>query len=216
VVLAASAPAQDSDELLELGAGAGIGSLCVAARIPGCRVFGLEVLPGLVAMAEANARANGMDARVSFACADIFDLPTPWRRNFDHVFCNPPFHGPDGMTPLRAERARALHDKGQLAVWLRAGLKRVRAGGTFTAIIRADRLQEALDALPPTGVAMFPLWPHAGEPAKRVIIQVRKGARAPLVLHAGLVMHEADGGYTREADAVLREGGPLALANPRR
>jgi tRNA1Val (adenine37-N6)-methyltransferase len=216
VMLAASVPAQEGDGVLELGAGAGVASLCVAARISGCRVSGLEVFPELVALAQANARANGVQARVTFACADIFDLPGPWRRNFNHVFCNPPFHGAQGMTSPRAARARALQDKGLLASWLASGLKRVRAAGTFTAIIRADRLLEALDALPPTGVAIFPLWPRAGEPAKRIIVQARKNARTPLRLLAGLVLHEENGDYTRDADAVLRGAGSLALDNPRR
>ena len=192
VVLAASVPAQEGDELLELGAGAGIASLCVAARIPGCSVSGLEVFPELVALAQANAHSNGMDGRVAFACADVFDLPRPWRRPFSHVFCNPPFHGAQGTSSPRTERALALQDKGLLANWLASGLKRVRAGGTFTAIIRADRLQEALDALPPTGIAIFPLWPHAGEPAKRIIVQARKNAHTPTAFSLG------DWRYTRK------------------
>jgi tRNA1Val (adenine37-N6)-methyltransferase len=196
VMLAASVPAQEGDELLELGSGAGVASLCVATRVAGCRVSGLEVFPGLVALALDNARINGMEARVTFACADIFDLPKPWRRSFDHVFCNPPFHGEDGMTSPRAERAHALQDRGQLVVWLTSGMKRVRAGGTFTTI--------------------FPLWPHPGDPAKRIVVQARKNARAPLALLAGLVLHKEDGTYTPDADTVLRGAGSLALANPRR
>jgi tRNA1(Val) A37 N6-methylase TrmN6 len=216
VMLAASVPAEDGEDLLELGSGAGVASLCVAARVPGCRISGLEVFPGLVSVGQDNVRVNGMEERVTFACADVFDLPKQWRRTFDHVFCNPPFHGDNGMSSPRAERAHALQDWGQLVIWLISGMKRVRPGGTFTAIIRADRLQEALDALPPTGVSIFPLWPHAGEPAKRIVVQARKNSRSPLALLAGLVLHQDDGKYTPEAEAVLRGAGSLALANARR
>lgn len=216
VMLAAAVPAEAGDELLELGSGAGIASLCVAARVPGCRISGLEVFPELAILAERNARANELETRVSFVCADIFDLPGVFRRSFDHVFTNPPFHGPEGFASPRIERARALQDRHQLACWLTVGLKRVRAGGTFTAIIRSDRLPETLDALPMTGVVLCPLWPRAGESAKRIIVQVRKNSRRPVELHAGLVLHEQNGNYTREADAVLRSAGSLALGNLRR
>jgi tRNA1(Val) A37 N6-methylase TrmN6 len=83
-------------------------------------------------------------------------------------------------------------------------MKRTASGGTFTAIVRADRLSETLIALPQTGVRLFPLWPRVGQAAKRVIVQLRKGSRAPQELCAGLVLHEEDGTYTGEAELVLR------------
>ena len=61
------------------------------------------------------------------------------------------------------------------------------------------------------GVAVYPLHPHAGEAAKRVIVQVTKASRAPLAMLHGLVLHEADGRYTAEADAVLRGEKGLSL-----
>jgi len=216
VMLAAAVPARDDEELLELGSGAGVACLCLAARVSRCRIVGLEISSGQVDLARRNAAANGMESRIQFANADVFDLPAAWRRSFDHVFSNPPFHGAEGMTSPHEERARALHDDGRLGQWLAEGLRRVRAGGTFTAIIRADRLQEALGAFPATGVTLFPLWPRAGEPAKRIIVQARKNARSPLKLLPGLILHESNGRYAESADAILREAGSLALANPRR
>jgi tRNA1Val (adenine37-N6)-methyltransferase len=56
---------------------------------------------------------------------------------------------------------------------------------------------------------VVPLWPRLGAPAKRIIVMATKGSRAPLTLTAGLVLHRADGGYTAEADAVLRDGAGL-------
>jgi tRNA1(Val) A37 N6-methylase TrmN6 len=127
---------------------------------------------------------------------------------------NPPFHG-EGQTSPDAARARALMDRGTLRDWLEAGLKRTGSGGSFTAILRADRLNEALAALPQTGATMFPLWPKAGEAARRVVIQVRKGARTPFCLLPGLILHQVSGTYTPEADAILRGEAALALVGGR-
>jgi tRNA1(Val) A37 N6-methylase TrmN6 len=44
-----------------------------------------------------------------------------------------------------------------------------------------------------------------------VIVQARKGSRAPFSLLPGLVLHHQDGSWTLEADAVLRRGSALAL-----
>ena len=208
VMLAAAVPARHSQDAFELGAGAGTASLCLVHRVGLISVTGIEIDSALVELANANAARNGMRVCATFITGDALEPPAPYRREYEHVFCNPPFHGEGAASP-DAGRAAALQDGGRLADWLHAGFKRVVAGGTFTAILRADRLGEALAALPEGGVTVFPLWPRAGVAAKRLIIQVRQGSRAPLQILPGLVLHDADGHYTPEADAVLREGASL-------
>ena len=211
VMLAASVPAKSGESALELGAGAGTASLCLAARANGVAVTGVEIDSGLVELARSNAAANSSDCR--FVAADIFRLPPELKHDFDQVFCNPPFHG-DGQVSPDAARNLALSDGGKLSDWLNLGLQRTVSGGFFTAILRADRLAEALSALPLEGVRILPLWPRLGEPAKRVIVQVRKASRAPFALLPGLVLHRENGAWTPEAEAVLRRGAALALTRP--
>jgi tRNA1Val (adenine37-N6)-methyltransferase len=212
VMLAAAVPARSGDTALELGAGAGTVSLCLKARIPDVAVTGIEIDPSLVELANANVAANGFDCR--FVAADIFRLPPELKQDFDQVFCNPPFHGEGQISP-DAARSLALSDGGKLSDWLRLGLQRTVSGGFFTTIIRADRLAQALTALPTEGVSVLPLWPRPGEPARRVIVQVRKASRAPFCLLPGLVLHQEDGASTPAAEAVLRRGAALALSGTR-
>ncbi|MEI9993732.1 MAG: DUF2007 domain-containing protein [Rhizomicrobium sp.] len=204
VMLAAAVPACEGDDVLELGSGAGTASLCLAARLRGVHVTGAEIESAQVTLANGNANANEVGDRVVFVTVDVLDLPGDMKRDYDHVFCNPPFHGAEGNVSPDESRATATHDDGELAAWLEVGVKRTASGGTFTCILRADRLGEALAALPAKGLRIYPLHPREGEPAKRVIVQVRKGSRAALALLRGLVLHTDDGSYTAQADAVLR------------
>jgi tRNA1(Val) A37 N6-methylase TrmN6 len=208
VMLAAAVPATTGQTVLELGAGAGTASLCLAARVPGLSITGVEREESLVTLARNNAAAN--HAGCTFVAADIFALPAELKRDFDHVFANPPFHGEGQLSPDE-RRAAALMDGGQLGDWLKLGLQRTVSDGFFTAILRADRLNEALAALPAKGVSVFPLWPRKGGAPKRVIVQARKGSRAPFSLLPGLVLHHQDGSWTPGAEAVLRRGSALAL-----
>lgn len=212
VMLAAAVP--EGATALELGAGAGTASLCLASRLPAIAVTGLEIGPELVRLATENAAANGLQGRVHFAAANVFALPLEFKREYDCVLANPPFHG-EGQASPDGVRARALMDRGSLGDWLQAGLKRTRSGGAFTTILRADRLNEALAALPMTGISVLPLWPKAGDPARRVLIQARKNSGAALRLLPGLILHEETGTYTREADTILRGEAALALGVPR-
>ncbi len=204
VMLAAAVPANTGNSILELGSGAGTASLCLAERVPGVTVAGAEIDSELVGISNGNATANGLGARVVFVTVDVLDLPVDMKRDYDHVFCNPPFHGTEGESSPDEARAMATHDDGLLAQWLAIGVRRTMSSGTFTCIIRTDRIGEALNALPSTGVRIFPLWPRSGEAAKRIIIQVRKGSRAPLQLLSGLVLHQDDGAYTPRANSILR------------
>ena len=96
----------------------------------------------------------------------------------------------------------------KLGDWIGFLLRMVRAKGTITLIHRADRLDEILALLHGNAgeTVVFPLWPKRGVAAKRVIVRARKGIRTPLTVSPGLVLHEADGTYTEEADAILRGG----------
>jgi tRNA1(Val) A37 N6-methylase TrmN6 len=209
VMVAAAVPARDHDSVLEMGAGAGIASLCLAARVSGSMITGVEIDPALVRLASVNAKANGVQERVSFVEGDALALRL--RREFDHAFANPPFHDEERASP-RADRARARHNQNSLADWARAALRRVRSKGTMTLIVRADRLAELLDPGDRRGIAVFPLWPGKGKPAKRVIVQMRKGSAAPFLLLPGLTLHESNGNFTRDAHAVLRQGASLDLS----
>jgi tRNA1(Val) A37 N6-methylase TrmN6 len=202
VMLAAAVPAENGDTTLELGSGCGTASLCLAARVGECAVTGVEIDKTLVDLACANAALNGVASRVSFVEGDA--LGHTLLGEFDHVFANPPFHQPTGQISPNKRRERAKRDEKGLGVWVTAGLKRAHSSGSLTMIVRADRLREVLVAMPETGVIVFPLWPRAGETAKRIVVQVRKGSLGPLQVLPGLVLHQASGKYTDEADDVLR------------
>jgi tRNA1Val (adenine37-N6)-methyltransferase len=211
VMLAAAVPARLGDKVLELGSGAGVASLCLASRVPGCSVLGVEIDHALTSLANDNAAANGLEDRVRFVSGDVVNMPSELRTAFQHVLCNPPFHDRDSETSPDEGRALALKDTGNLSRWIDVGVKRTASNGTFTMIVRADRLHQVLCVLGELGVRVFPLWPKANAPAKRVLVQWRHGTRAPFTLLPGLVLHEASGQYTPEADAVLRNGLPLSL-----
>jgi tRNA1Val (adenine37-N6)-methyltransferase len=77
VLVAAAVPALAGEKVLELGSGAGIASLCLAARVPDCTITGIEIDPELVALANANATRNGMEGRVWFFEGDVLNFSPP-------------------------------------------------------------------------------------------------------------------------------------------
>lgn len=208
VLLAATIPAKAGERILEFGSGVGVASLCLAARVANCEILGIEIDWALVALANDNAKRNGLNAR--FVAGDAREAKSEGAP-FDHVFFNPPFHPDTGQVSLHAARDRATRDTDDaVRSWTERALQLVKAGGTVTAILRADRLEDFLSVTGKRGVVVLPLLPSAGDPPKRVIVQLRMGDPAPLATMAGFPLHE-DGRPTHGAEAVLRHAAALPI-----
>jgi tRNA1(Val) A37 N6-methylase TrmN6 len=216
VFLAASVDAGSQDLVLDMGCGVGAATLCLATRVPGCRVAGFDVQRDLVRLASDNVALNDLAGRVSVMHGDLLNPPMRLAPGgFDHVMANPPFLEAGTATPPADPSAATATQEGaaDLAVWVRVALAMVRAKGSLTFIHRADRLETLLGLLAGRAgeIVIYPLWPGNGKPAKRVIVRARKQIATPTRLIPGLTLHRADGGFTAEADAVLRQGAALAL-----
>jgi len=215
VFLAAAVPATAGDRILDIGCGAGAASVCLAARVPECRITGIDRDRELVRLAVDNAALNGMGARFDAMTGDLLRPPPRLEPGFDHVMANPPHLAAGGATPPPDPGRAAAHVEGaaDLAAWIRFALMMVRNKGTITFVHRVDRLEALLVELNGRAgeIVIFPLWPGGEKPAKRVLVRARKGVATPTRLARGLMLHEADGRYTAEAEAVLREGRALNL-----
>ena len=213
VMLAAAVPARTGETVLELGSGAGAAALCLAARVDGVHITGLEIQGALVDLATSNAHANGLHDRARFIAADIAAPPETLAPNsFDHAMMNPPFfvEGRDDAPPDASRATAHIADAEALARWTKCARIYLKARGTLTAILPADRLPDMLAALEKGfgGIAVIPLWPDAATAAKRLVVTARLGSRAPFALKPGLILHE-NVKNTPAAEAILRGGEAL-------
>ena len=208
VLMAASLAPEPGMRVLEAGTGAGAGLLCLLARIPGTAATGVERDAGLAELARANLAANGMAGVVE--TADLLALPP--HPAFDHAMANPPWHEASGTASPDSLRDTAKRARpGLLAEWTAALARLVRPGGSVTFILPAASVGEAVVALLGEScgnLALFPLWPRAGQEARLVLVRAIKAARGPSRILPGLVLH-AEHGFTAAARSILWDGAGL-------
>ncbi len=233
VMLAAACPVKDGQSVLDMGCGVGGAAFCVRERVSGVHVTGVDVQADYVALAQRNIALNNAEGQAAFVCADIRDFKP--EKRFDHVICNPPYMEAGHHTPSPEERKAIANghldschsehreesqEAGQdpspmlrmtLQVWLDSGFHLLKSGGSLTMIHRADMTDKIVQGLGRRfgAVEIIPLWPRAGQVAKRVIIRAIKDRKSPATLHSGLILHEENGDYTAAAEAVLRGGTAL-------
>lgn len=221
VLLAATVAPSEGDVVCDIGAGAGGVGLMLAARANIALVL-VERDPTLVELCRENVALNGYSERARVIEADIL-APAGERRaagleptSADIVVTNPPFLEEGRSRPSPDGERAAAHQlaAGALEPWLRGCADLLRFGGRLALIHRADRIADCL-ALLGRGfgeVAVRGVHPRADAPAVRMLLTAVRGSRAPMSVLPPVVLHDLEGRFTAEAEAIHR-GEALLVPN---
>lgn len=215
ILLASAVPVKPHESVLELGCGVGVVSLSLGCHAEGLRLCGVELQEHYAALAERNAQENSTDFEV--VRGDVLQPDADLKeRNFDHVVSNPPYFVTQKLTdPARQDKAIAhVSRPGTTHDWVVQGLKRLKPKGYITVIQCVERMPELVGAIASGcgDMVVIPISSRAGEPASRVIIRGRKGAKGGAILRAPLIMHkdvhasDAASKYSELATSILRDG----------
>ena len=206
-------------KILDVGCGVGSVGLCVLARNRVISLTGIDIQPELIDLAHQNAVLNSVENQCRFFQGNIQTEKSIEDNAFNAVVMNPPYLESGTHTSSPEKIKATSHGEGvsgaSLADWVKYAHRKLKQGGHLTMIHRADRMDDVIVELEKKrwfgSLVVYPLWSHAGEDAKRIIIQARKERYAPLILKPGMVIHREDGQYTEAAQAVLSDASAIIL-----
>lgn len=141
---------EDVQSALDIGTGAGVGALALAAQSRAAKVVGSDINPAALRLARINADHNGL----AIDLIECSGLPVAPER-FDVICANPPYVA--GMLKRVYRDGGGDLGEGLALSWVTAGLTRLRPGGRFllytgSAIVGGrDPLRDALERLAQQG-----------------------------------------------------------------
>jgi tRNA1(Val) A37 N6-methylase TrmN6 len=220
MLLAAATSARSSDRVVDLGAGVGAAGLALAKRVAGMELVLVEIDEVLAELARGNAAANAIAAEV--VVLDVMSAPPDFAAaglspdSVDVVLMNPPFNDAarHRVSPDKAREIAHVATDATLEGWIHAARRILKSGGVLTMIWRADGLAELLAALDRGfgSLAILPVHGDAASPAIRVLVRAIKGGKAPLRMHAALILNGEAAMPNRQVQEVLAGNGVLPLA----
>jgi tRNA1(Val) A37 N6-methylase TrmN6 len=222
MLLAAATPARSGDRVVDFGAGVGAAGLAVARRVAGIELVLVEIDEGLADLARGNAVSNAIAAEVIVldvtSAASAFAAAGLPPDSVDVVLMNPPFNDParHRASPDRTRELAHVATVATLEGWIHASRRILKSGGILSLIWRADGLVELLAALDRGfgSLAILPVHSDAATPAIRVLIRAIKGGKAPIRMHAALLLKDESAVPNKQVEEILAGKGVLPLAIP--
>lgn len=183
--------------VLDLGSGCGTLGLLLCAKNDTCQVTGIELDPAAHEMALQNAKANGLDARLTSICADVKSLSTEITPGSFHCcVSNPPYYsaGPQSQKTPLARR----DDRLPMEDLFRAAARFLRYGGDFYLVHKPELLAQicALGSANSLESKKLCLLRHKeGGPVSLILVHMKKGGKPGLIWQEE-ALHHADGSFT--------------------
>lgn len=212
VLLSSSIAAKSGTKILELGSGSGAVLLMADFRNPGCELAGLENNRSMLALARQNTQTY---ENIEINEGTVANIPKSWHLKFDQAIANPPYFEDPNAVRMSSAKAPSFVADTSLEDWIDALLVTLKPRGTGTIIYRADGLESILHAIfgKVGKIRVLPVHSYKDEPAKRILLQFRKGVKSESAVLPPLVLHDRDSGerYSKIAETILCGDMPIDM-----
>lgn len=211
VLLAAFIRVYPRHHVLELGTGVGVIPLWLAGYRGVRRVTGLELQEEVADLAAENIALNKLEAQIKIVKGDLRQLPPGIAEGrFDWVVSNPPYLKPaSGRVTEKPFLACARFELTcTLEEVIATAARLLRENGQAALIHLPERLTDLLFLLrqyrlEPKRICL--VYPRAGMPPHRVLIEARKGARSGLEILKPFFLHRAHAKTEKEFSPEMLE-----------
>ena len=200
--------AMPSAHCVDLGAGCGVVGLLILHVQKSHKLTMVERQPQMTSLCRDNLTENGFAHLAEVVEADLRELPT---LSAETVVFNPPYFpaGSGRASPTKGKDEGRFERYGTLSDFIRAAKKIVTPEGTISAILRAERLDEARAIAKEHHLFVRRerlILPRKGDVPRNVLIELTKDSSAEKEVLPHLIIHRGEGrDYTDEVRQIFEE-----------
>lgn len=212
VLLADFANVMRAQSCLDLGSGAGVLCILLAAKNLNAQITGIELQPDFADLSRLNIAENGMEGRANIITADLREYKSLVKADsFDLVVSNPPYFAENsGYSAPSGHRAQAREEKScTLSDICSAAKWTLRWGGTFSLVHRPERLSEIFVAMTEAGIEPKRLRMvsyNAEKAPSLVLVEGKRGGKKGLKIEAPLILTDGNGNESLEVQKIYKRG----------
>ncbi len=213
-ILLASFTSVKNKTVLELGAGVGVLSICLAFLQSNTKIVALEKNKYFYELLQKNIKENNMEHIITPKLGDIKDINNLEKDFFDVVVFNPPFFK-KGKIQLPKSDLKIngnVEQSATLEDFISIALKKLKPKGYIYLIHRTERLQEILAFLYNQGyldVKILPFYSKVGLAASRIIVKIKKQKGGKTVLCPSKIVHKDDNSFMEDIQDILYNGNSI-------
>ncbi len=199
--------------VLDMCTGNGILPILLAEKTGASLIEGIEIQPLVAEMAQRSIALNNIEEKIKIVQGDLKSAPELYGKSqFDAVTCNPPYkenfgglkNATDTVTIARHEILCNLEDI------IVSAEKVLKPGGKLYIVHRPERLADILCLMRNYKIEPKRLrfvHPSHAKTATMILVEGAKHGGAKLFLEPPLYVHNEDGTYTEEINAIYGRGG---------
>jgi tRNA1Val (adenine37-N6)-methyltransferase len=195
--------------IVDLGTGGGVLPLLIAGQREVERIFGIEIQPELVEMAQRSVQLNNLNQKIFITQGDIRELPLAFQPNtFDYVIANPPFFQLDkGVISENNALAQAKFEIScTLEDLIKTASRLVKANGKVALIYPTERLLDLflnLNRFHLTPKKVRFIHPKPSAKSNLILVEARPGAKNGTEVPAPLFIYDQNGEYSPEMNQIF-------------
>lgn len=201
IVLASVVEIKRNQTVLDVGCGVGTISLILKYFDKSQTVTSLDIDSFMTDLCRKNSEINNLPLNI-INCGVGFNILKD--KNFDCVVTNPPFYNPNNFRSSE-KKFVANFETIDIKSWISFCMKRLKDRGNFYIIHIPEKLDDILVALEDSAgkIEIIPIYSHANQFARRIIIKCKKGSKEPLKILPGIISHKENNEYSDILTAVL-------------